>query len=307
MVWVRTPDDLFERPEVYAVGLDALALHHAALCYSNRNLTDGFVPEAKAATLLPVDAAPLIERLLGAGWWLEEPGGYRLVYLLDLQPTAEQVNAARASGRRRTAGYRSRGNGRRNGVSNVAGDTPPGRGLKPPTPDPVPAPVPDPGPGSGPVPGDPDRRAAGARSISPARTLPRGATAPAPSGNLTETTNARLSQIAASVRARNVVIYPTLRDEVALKSCAAPSELIADAYVAAATGVWDPGGDGWLFSNLSLHAVVDRLAGFEVERQLAGRVGLRSSRRDAERYTSHLGHVHGPDCTHWPSDVEAAF
>lgn len=57
----------------------------------------------------------------------------------------------------------------------------------------------------------------------------------------------------------------TGRDGKALRESGADPALVAAAYLAAWRGEWDPGGNGFLRENLSVHAVVDRLAGFQAE------------------------------------------
>lgn len=76
----------------------------------------------------------------------------------------------------------------------------------------------------------------------------------------------RLARIVDMVRAAGCDIFPSSRDGTALKSCGAPADRIAEAYVAAARGEWDPGGDGWLGGNLSVHLVISRLAGYRPRR-----------------------------------------
>lgn len=242
MVWVRTPDDLYEREEVLTVGLDALALHQAALGYSNRNLTDGRIPTTKAPRLAAVaDPASVIMRLVAAGWWRATDAGYQLVYLLELQPTARTVLAKREATAKRVAEYRARSNGVTDGVSTPL----------PVNPDPVPG-IPDPVPGPSAVPSS--RSEASGGSARPRAKTP---------GEHTGTrTNVRLAAIIDLVREHRVPIHPTSRDGAALKSCAAEPELIAEAYIAAYRGEWDPIDDGFIQGNLSLHLVIDRLAGF---------------------------------------------
>lgn len=307
MVWVRTPDDLYDQPDVLAIGLDAVAVHHAALGYSNRNLTDGLVPHAKASTLLAVaDLAGIIARLVAAGWWAERPGGYQLVFLLDLQPCAASVRAKRAATAQRTAAYRAR--------RDVAGDSvtdTPSTPL-PVNPDPVP----------GPVNPDPDHHPSSNGSMRELRTSAdvrqhgsalrradvaplRGTTSPsAPRTKKQTATQVKLAEIVDLVRAAGIPIHPTSRDGGVLKSCAAPPGLIAEAYVAAARGEWDPGGDRFLPSNLSLHMVIDRLAGYQVERSPPARSyldGYGLLMRGA-------GHnVHGPGCDCPPGAPTPAF
>jgi hypothetical protein len=61
------------------------------------------------------------------------------------------------------------------------------------------------------------------------------------------------------INAAGIQAAITARDGRAVKDCSAPAEQIAEAYVAAFRGEW---GDDWLRDNLSLHVVIDRLAGY---------------------------------------------
>lgn len=118
MVWVKIPDDFTEREEVQAIGLEAMATHLAALCYSNHNLTDGRIPETKARTLMASDdPRAVVRRLVEAGWWTETDSGYQLVYLLDLQPSAAKVVEKREATARRVAGLKARTGGVTNSVT----------------------------------------------------------------------------------------------------------------------------------------------------------------------------------------------
>lgn len=69
----------------------------------------------------------------------------------------------------------------------------------------------------------------------------------------------KVTEVASIIKAADVDVTITPRDGKAIKDCSAPAQQIADAYVAAFRGEW---GGEWLRSNLSLHVVVDRLAGF---------------------------------------------
>jgi hypothetical protein len=295
VAWVRTPDELMEREEVFAVGFDALGLHIAALGYSNRNLTDGRIPATKAAILVPLpDAGILIDRLVAAGWWTVTEAGYQLVYLLDLQPTAESVLAKRAATARRVSEHRDR----RNGVSNAAGTHAvtalPGTRSRSPDPDPVPGPaLAVVAPSSSP----PGRKREAAASRQD------GSLPSAPRAKISTATQKRIAQIVDLVRDDGVPIHVTSRDGGVLKSCAAPAELIAAAYVAAARGEWDPGGDRFLLSNLSLHAVIDRLAGYQVDGGLYGVPFVSARLAPLMRGPGH--NVHGPSCDCRPIDAAA--
>lgn len=114
MVWVRIDDRMPDNPKVAAAGPLALAMQVAALCYCNRELTDGFVPRSVARRLLDwhaedaegrlwkmgrtsgmvgddVDSEWVIGLLLDAGMWKETAGGYAIHDFGDYQPSRAEV------------------------------------------------------------------------------------------------------------------------------------------------------------------------------------------------------------------------
>lgn len=114
MVWVRIDDRMPDNPKVAAAGPLALAMQVAGLCYSNRELTDGFIPRAIARRLLDwsaedesgtrwrisrvsgmsgddVDAEWVIGLLVDAGMWHETAGGYRIHDYEEYQPSKQDV------------------------------------------------------------------------------------------------------------------------------------------------------------------------------------------------------------------------
>lgn len=130
MPWVRIDDQFPEHPKVAQVGPLGMAMQVAALCYSNRKLTDGFVPRGIARTLLDwelvandriytvavtsgmsgddVTSDWVIDLLLDAGIWEEVPGGYQIHDYHDYQPSKDDVEAERAAARQRMADVRAK-------------------------------------------------------------------------------------------------------------------------------------------------------------------------------------------------------
>ncbi|HHW13456.1 MAG TPA: hypothetical protein GXX28_00810, partial [Firmicutes bacterium] len=123
MAWVRIDDHFAEHPKVLQVGPLGMALQIAALCYCNRNLTDGFIPWATARTLLSweflgeqeergrkryeiaatcgmagetISSEFVIRLLLDAGIWEEVDGGYMIHDYDQYQPTKAEVLAKQA-------------------------------------------------------------------------------------------------------------------------------------------------------------------------------------------------------------------
>jgi hypothetical protein len=130
VAWVRLDDSFAEHPKLARAGPLAMAMQVAALCYANRNLTDGFVPRAVAPLLLNLDGLYLAfpeagsllggeeplavswqtvaESLVRAGLWEEEEGGYRIHDYLNYQPSREAVIRAREGSARRAREFRQR-------------------------------------------------------------------------------------------------------------------------------------------------------------------------------------------------------
>src|SRR3989304_5015706 len=52
MTWARFDDAILDNPKIIRVGPIGFALHVAAITWCARNLTDGFIPEAKAKQIL---------------------------------------------------------------------------------------------------------------------------------------------------------------------------------------------------------------------------------------------------------------
>lgn len=119
MAWVRIDDHIDEHPKLAAAGPLGLALFVAGLAYSNRNLTDGFIPQAVAHRLLlwedpngrisvtngvqvnDVDSELVAETLVDVGLWKRVKGGYRVHDYHEFQPTKERVMAEREAAKQR--------------------------------------------------------------------------------------------------------------------------------------------------------------------------------------------------------------
>ena len=147
MAWVRIDDGFARHPKVAAAGPLAMAMQVAALCYCNRELTDGFVPRAVARTLLDwqVDREDgqrytvaitsgmagndvsndwVINLMVESGMWREVKGGYHVHDFDQYQPSKAEVLAL--SEKRTEAGLRLRtgnriGTGQHMAVEEITG------------------------------------------------------------------------------------------------------------------------------------------------------------------------------------------
>jgi hypothetical protein len=129
VAWVRIDDKFSEHPKVAKVGPLGVAMQMAALCYANRNLTDGFIPKSEVPLLVNFDGIALsssqaaspdcdepvavtwqyvVGVLVKAGLWEEAEGGYMIHDYLDYQPSRESVIRARKAGVERVREYRAR-------------------------------------------------------------------------------------------------------------------------------------------------------------------------------------------------------
>lgn len=157
MAWVKIDDDFFGNPKVIRAGRDARDLYLAALCFCNRGLTDGFVPE-EALRRLAADAEvdnaeALAARLVAVGLWLPWDGGWKVKDYLEYQPSKAQVQATREAraeagrrgGKQKASNLLERGqaNSQANGQANAKQNSTPSRTR------PVPEPVKNPGPPDG--------------------------------------------------------------------------------------------------------------------------------------------------------------
>lgn len=135
MSWVRIDDGFTRHPKVMAAGPLAIAMQVAALCYCNRELTDGFVPRGIARTLLDwefergdgkrfkvemtaTDVTPhvtalvtcdtIVDILVESGMWIVVRGGYRIHDYEKYQATKASVLAEREATMKRQAAWRSK-------------------------------------------------------------------------------------------------------------------------------------------------------------------------------------------------------
>src|SRR5437879_2331970 len=96
MVWARIEDQFADHPKVVAAGPLAAWLYVCGLTYSNRFLTDGFIPDGQVRKLADVPSPrKLATTLVRVGLWEPAEGGFRIHDFFDYNPSAEEVLAKR--------------------------------------------------------------------------------------------------------------------------------------------------------------------------------------------------------------------
>lgn len=91
MPWVRLEDDMPDHPKIAALSNGAFRTWVEALCYANRYLTDGQIPE----TAVPASRRRYIRQLLDTGLWSKNGDGtYAIHDYLEYQPSRAATTAA---------------------------------------------------------------------------------------------------------------------------------------------------------------------------------------------------------------------
>jgi len=108
MGWVRLDDNFADHPKVIGLSDTAFRLYIEALCYSNRQLTDGFIPMAVYLKASKNDDADF---LIEAGLWEEVPLGYQIRSYDEYQPLREKVEEKREQARERLRRFREKRDG----------------------------------------------------------------------------------------------------------------------------------------------------------------------------------------------------
>ena len=109
MGWVRLDDNYSDHPKVIGLSDSAFRTYITALCYANRQLTDGYIPQAVYDRWgVKGDSVELV----GAGLWeLALEGGWNIRSYEEYQPLKEKVEEKRNQGRERLRKFRE---GKRN-------------------------------------------------------------------------------------------------------------------------------------------------------------------------------------------------
>lgn len=100
--WIRLDDDFPLNAKAMAAGKDARALHVAAICWSNRNLTDGRIPKRLAgAVAIEAGVKPgAVVACVAAGLWVEREDHFELHGYLERNRSKAQIEKERARWRK---------------------------------------------------------------------------------------------------------------------------------------------------------------------------------------------------------------
>lgn len=116
MTWIRLEDTFDQHPKTRMAGAAAIYLHVAALCYSSRCLTDGFVDAALLSGMAGFSrpqAEKHAARLVEVGLWEKAPNGYWIHDYLEYNRSKQAVQKERDAAKERMQAKRS-GNVRAN-------------------------------------------------------------------------------------------------------------------------------------------------------------------------------------------------
>jgi hypothetical protein len=126
MTWSRLEDELGTHPKLHAAGRDlgengrviALGFFVLALMWSNRHLTDGYVPDAVIDwfSSYVTDPKAIAEALSKAGLFERNDGGYHIHDFSTYNPSAVEIKRKRQADALRKAKEREALNKRLTGV-----------------------------------------------------------------------------------------------------------------------------------------------------------------------------------------------
>jgi hypothetical protein len=105
VAWLRIDDRVRTHPKIVEAGPEAAWVWFSGICYCREHLTDGFIPSAMLASLVPGvnerKVRLLAAKLTEARLWHADPKGYRVHDFLDWNPSREQVMVKREEDRKR--------------------------------------------------------------------------------------------------------------------------------------------------------------------------------------------------------------
>lgn len=151
-MWSRVDDNIPQHPKFVKAGAVASWLWICGNCYSNRYLTDGFIPAEVVPTLTQIpNIKTYADRLVRVGLWEIAPGGFTVHDFHDHNPHSSEVKAKRERDRvrkriqdnstRNPDGLHQESIWRANGIQEESARIPtlPARAIPVPVPVPVPS------------------------------------------------------------------------------------------------------------------------------------------------------------------------
>jgi hypothetical protein len=108
MGWVRLDDTMPHHPKILAVGHRGAWLFTSAVCWSNRYLTDGFIPDTALPMLTDIpNVRELADRLTEVGLFDRTESGFLIHDYHEYQPSSAKVKASREDAKARMESRRS--------------------------------------------------------------------------------------------------------------------------------------------------------------------------------------------------------
>lgn len=123
MPWARFDDNYPNNRKVRPLSDAAYRLDSSAICWSNANLTDGFVRDDELEVVSDVKKPrPAVEELVLRGRWDKTEAGWQIHDFLDYNPSREQVLAERAKAAERQRKAREAARAKREAARDAALD-----------------------------------------------------------------------------------------------------------------------------------------------------------------------------------------
>lgn len=109
MTWMKIDDGIFDHPKILRAGGDATLLYLAGIAYASRNLTDGFIPLVKLATLTDrAKPEKLANHLIKIGLWELAEDGFAVKDYLQYQRAKSTVVQQRETAKKRVSSHRAK-------------------------------------------------------------------------------------------------------------------------------------------------------------------------------------------------------
>jgi hypothetical protein len=110
MTWAKVDDGFPEHPKVEPLTDRAFRLHVTALCYCNRNLTDGVLTSKAVRAMCAATKARKkhVDELVFQSLWGALDDGFNIHDYLEWNPSSMEVKNRRAEARERMAAIRER-------------------------------------------------------------------------------------------------------------------------------------------------------------------------------------------------------